>query len=114
MSSQAVDGQPNTQLLLLENYVLCLSIWAVGLPSSPFGCPEQLSQMLDQGEEEWATWTGLQHQPQEKELQCQEGSKTSGTCQRGLELVKTPTEVYKHRFYRFTKQGIDTCLINEV
>lgn len=111
---QALEGQPNTQLLLLENYMLCLSIWAVGLPSSPLGCPEWLAQMLDQGEGEWATWTGLQHRPDEKKVQSQESSKTSGTCQRGLELVKIPTEVYKHKFYRFAKQEIDICLISEV
>lgn len=36
------------------------------------------------------------------------------TCQRGLELVKIPTEVYEHAFYRFTRQKIDICLITEV
>lgn len=108
MSLQALEGQLNTQLLLLENYMLCLSFGAVGFQVHP------LAQMLDQEEGEWATWTGLQHRPEEVEVQSQESSKTSGTCQQGLELVKIPTEVCKHKFYRFTKQEIDICLISEV
>lgn len=49
-----IKGQPNTQMLLLENYILELSIWVSQLPSSPHGCPRCLARALDQTERGWA------------------------------------------------------------
>lgn len=57
-SISLIKGQPNTQMLLLENDMLELSIWASLLPSSPHECTI-LAQMLDQTEGKWAAWTML-------------------------------------------------------
>lgn len=43
-----IKGQPNTQMLLLEDYILELSIWVSQLPSPPHGCPWCLAQILGQ------------------------------------------------------------------
>lgn len=51
-----IKGQPNTQMLLLENYILELSIWVSQLPSSPHGCPRCLAQTPGQTETGWAPW----------------------------------------------------------
>lgn len=43
-----IKGQPNTQMLLLENYILELSIWVSQQPSSPHRWPWCLAQILGQ------------------------------------------------------------------
>lgn len=39
-SISQIKGQPNTQMLLSENYMLELCIWVSQLPSPPHGCPQ--------------------------------------------------------------------------
>lgn len=54
-----IKGQPNTQMLLLKNYILELSIWISQLPSLLHGCPWCLAQILGQTEVGWAPWNKL-------------------------------------------------------
>lgn len=81
-----MKGQPNTQMHLLENYILELSIWVSQLPSLPHGAYGVGS---DTGPDRrgWAPWNKTITRVK-KEVESQACNKIAWSCQYSVKSMK--------------------------